>query len=58
MKFAQSMNQEVFKDDTIFYGGALNQNGRVLKILPEECLRKWRQAADISLHSRFMIKRN
>ena len=27
MKFAQSMNQEVFKDDTIFYGGALNQNG-------------------------------
>lgn len=27
MKFAQSMNQEVFKTDTIFYGGALNQNG-------------------------------
>ena len=27
MKFAQSMNQEVFKQDTIFYGGALNQNG-------------------------------
>ena len=27
MKFAQGMNQEVFKDDTIFYGGALNQNG-------------------------------
>lgn len=27
MKFAQSMNQEVFKSDTIFYGGALNQNG-------------------------------
>lgn len=27
MKFAQSMNQEVFKEDPIFYGGALNQNG-------------------------------
>lgn len=27
MKFAQSMNQEIFADDTIFYGGALNQNG-------------------------------
>lgn len=27
MKFAQDMNQEVFRDDTIFYGGALNQNG-------------------------------
>lgn len=27
MKFAQSMNQEVFKEETIFYGGALNQNG-------------------------------
>lgn len=27
MKFAQSMNQEVFKEDEIFYGGALNQNG-------------------------------
>lgn len=27
MKFAQDMNQEVFRNDTIFYGGALNQNG-------------------------------
>lgn len=27
MKFAQSMNQEIFADDMIFYGGALNQNG-------------------------------
>lgn len=52
MKFAQSMNQEVLRTILIFYGGALNRTGRVLKILPEECLRKWRQAADISLHSR------
>ena len=27
MKFVQDMNQEVFKNDTVFYGGALNQNG-------------------------------
>lgn len=27
MKFLQAMNQEVFKEDPIFYGGALNQNG-------------------------------
>lgn len=27
MKFLQGMNEEVFKEDPIFYGGALNQNG-------------------------------
>ena len=27
MKFLQGMNEEIFKDDLIFYGGALNQNG-------------------------------
>ena len=27
MKFLQGMNEEVFQEDPIFYGGALNQNG-------------------------------
>lgn len=27
MKFLQGMNEEIFKEDPIFYGGALNQNG-------------------------------
>ena len=27
MKFLQGMNEEIFKNDPIFYGGALNQNG-------------------------------
>ena len=40
MKFAQSMNQEVFKDDTIFYGGALNQNGTNLENIAGRMLKK------------------
>ncbi len=31
MQFIQGMNQELFKEDPIFYGGALNQNGASLE---------------------------
>ena len=31
--YSQSMNQEIFADDTIFYGGALNQNGASPEVL-------------------------
>lgn len=40
MKFVQGMNQEVFKEDTIFYGGALNQNGASPENIANRMLKK------------------
>lgn len=57
MKFAQSMNQEIFADDTIFYGGALNQNGASPENIAGRMIKKWKQDVVIFLHSRFMTRR-
>lgn len=48
MEYLQHMNEEIFPDQPVYYGGALNYAGNISGQLPAECVKRWKQDVHIS----------